>query len=151
MPCGGGDIGLNVWTENGEILFYMSRSGAFDENNVFPKFGRVRLKLSPNPFDGTEFRQELKLKEGYVEISGKKNGRKSLVKIWVDVFRPVIHVETESNNPVTVEATYENWRIKDLEWTNPRMTNASLGFRDAPMNAIIRKDSIQFSDNKVLF
>ena len=44
MPCGGGDIGLNVWTENGEILFYMSRSGAFDENNVFPKFGRVRLK-----------------------------------------------------------------------------------------------------------
>jgi hypothetical protein len=151
MPCGGGDIGLNVWTENGEILFYMSRSGAFDENNVFPKFGRIRLKLSPNPFDGTEFRQELKLKEGYVEISGKKNGRKSLIKIWVDVFRPVIHVESESNNLVTVEVTYENWRIKDLEWTNPRMTNASLGFRDAPINAIIRKDSIQFSDNKVLF
>ncbi len=151
MPCGGGDIGLNVWTENGEILFYMSRSGAFDENNVFPKFGRVRLKISPNPFDGAEFRQELKLKEGFIEISGKKNGRNSLVKIWVDVFRPVIHVETESNKPVTVEATYENWRIKDLEWTNPRMTNASLGFRDAPMNAIIRKDSIQFSDNKVLF
>jgi hypothetical protein len=115
MPCGGGDIGLNVWTENGEILFYMSRSGAFDENNVFPKFGRVRLKISPNPFDGADFRQELKLKEGYVEISGKKNGRNSLVKIWVDVFRPVIHVESESNKPVTVEATYENWRIKDLE------------------------------------
>lgn len=151
MPCGGGDIGLNVWTENGEILFYMSRSGAFDENNVFPKFGRVRLKITPNPFDGAEFRQELKLNEGFIEIFGKKNGRNSLVKIWVDVFRPVIHVETESNKPVTVEATYENWRIKDLEWTNPRMTNASLGFRDAPMNAIIRKDSIQFSDNKVLF
>jgi hypothetical protein len=151
MPCGGGDIGLNVWAENGEILFYMSRTGAFDENNVFPKLGRVRLKISPNPFEGAEFRQELKLKEGYVEISGKKNGRSTLVKIWVDVFRPVIHVETESSNPVTVEATYENWRIKDLEWTNQRMTNASLGFRDAPMNAIIRKDSIEFSDNKVQF
>lgn len=151
MPCGGGDIGLNVWAENGEILFYMSRTGAFDENNVFPKLGRVRLKISPNPFEGAEFRQELKLKEGYVEISGKKNGRHTLVKIWVDVFRPVIHVETESSNPVTVEATYENWRIKDLEWTNQRMTNASLGFRDAPINAIIRKDSIQFSDNKVQF
>ncbi len=24
MPCGGGDIGLNVWVENGEILFYLS-------------------------------------------------------------------------------------------------------------------------------
>ena len=22
MPCGGGDIGMNVWVENGDILFY---------------------------------------------------------------------------------------------------------------------------------
>jgi hypothetical protein len=151
MPCGGGDIGLNVWVENGEILFYLSRSGAFDENNVFPKFGRVRLKLSPNPFEGGEFRQELKLKEGYVEIQGKKEGRSSQVKIWVDVFRPMVHVEIQSSQPVNVEAIYENWRIKDLEWTNQRMTNASLAFRDAPMNAVIRADSIQFAENKVLF
>jgi hypothetical protein len=27
MPVGGGDIGCNVWVENGDILFYMSRSG----------------------------------------------------------------------------------------------------------------------------
>jgi len=151
MPCGGGDIGMNVWVEKGEILFYLSRSGAFDENNVFPKLGRVRLKLTPNPFDGGEFHQELKLKEGYVEISGMKEGKSSMVKIWVDVFRPVVHVETESNQPITVEATYENWRIKDLEWTNQRMTNASLGYRDAPMNAVIRKDSIGFEGNEVLF
>ena len=31
MPCGGGDIGLNVWTEKDEIFFYLSRSGAFDD------------------------------------------------------------------------------------------------------------------------
>jgi hypothetical protein len=151
MPCGGGDIGLNVWVENGEILFYLSRSGAFDENNVFPKFGRVRVKLTPNPFEGGEFRQELKLREGYVEISGKKAGRSSLVKIWVDVFRPVVHVETESSQPVSVEAIYESWRTSDLEWTQPGQTWASLAFRDAPVNAIIRADSIQFEENKVLF
>lgn len=151
MPCGGGDIGLNVWVEKGDILFYLSRSGAFDENNVFPKIGRVRLKISPNPFSKGEFRQELKLKEGYVEISGKYAGSKTLVKIWVDVFKPVIHVETESNRQVSVEAVYENWRTKDLEWTNPKMTNASLGYRDAPMNAIIRSDSIGFNKNSVVF
>ena len=151
MPCGGGDIGLNVWVENGEILFYLSRSGAFDENNVFPKFGRIRLKLTPNPFDGGVFRQELKLKEGNIEISGNKGGNNCTIKIWVDVFRPVVHVDTECNKPVTVEATYENWRINDLEWTNPRMTNASLGFRDAPLTAVVRKDSIGFDENKVLF
>jgi hypothetical protein len=151
MPCGGGDIGLNVWVENGEILFYMSRAGAFDENNIFPKFGRVRVKLTPNPFEDGEFRQELKLKDGYVEISGKKEGRNSLVKIWVDVFRPVVHVETESSSPVTVEATYESWRFADLVWTKPAQTWASLGFRDAPINAIVRADSIQFEGEKVLF
>ena len=73
MPCGGGDIGLNVWVENGDLMFYLSRSGAFDENNLFPKFGRIRVRLTPNPFAGGEFRQELKLKEGYVEIFGKNN------------------------------------------------------------------------------
>ncbi|OYU55023.1 MAG: hypothetical protein CFE25_13075 [Chitinophagaceae bacterium BSSC1] len=151
MPCGGGDIGLNVWVEKGDILFYLSRSGAFDENNVFPKFGRVRLKISPNPFDKGVFRQELKLKEGYVEISGTNAGTNTLVKIWVDVFKPVINVETESSRPVSVEAIYENWRMNDLEWTNQKMTNASLGFRDAPMNAIIRKDSIGFNQDKIVF
>ena len=151
MPCGGGDIGLNIWVEKGEILFYLSRSGAFDENNVFPKFGRVRLKMTPNPFEEGEFRQELKLKEGNVEIIGNKGGNKCMVKIWADVFRPVVHVDTESSQLLTVEATYENWRIKDLEWTNQRMTNASLGYRDAPMNAVIRKDSIEFEGNEVLF
>lgn len=151
MPCGGGDIGLNVWVENGEILFYLSRSGAFDENNVFPKFGRVRVKFTPNPFDDGEFRQELKLKEGYVEISGKKDGQKLLTKIWVDVFRPVVHVETESSTPLLVEATFETWRFEDLEWTKPSQTWASLGYRDAPMNAIIRADTVQFDGNNVLF
>ena len=33
MPCGGGDIGLNVWVENDELLFYITRSGTFDETN----------------------------------------------------------------------------------------------------------------------
>jgi hypothetical protein len=33
MPVGGGDIGLNVWVENNELLFYIGRSGTFDENN----------------------------------------------------------------------------------------------------------------------
>jgi hypothetical protein len=151
MPCGGGDIGLNVWVENGEILFYLSRSGAFDENNVFSKFGRIRVKLTPNPFEGGEFRQEMKLREGFVEISGKKEGRSSLVKIWVDVFRPVVHVETESSQPVSFEAIYESWRTSDLEWTKPGQVWASLAFRDAPMKAVIRKDSIGFDENKVLF
>jgi hypothetical protein len=151
MPCGGGDIGLNVWVEKGEILFYISRSGAFDENNVFPKFGRVRLKLSPNPFNSDNFKQELKLKEGYVLIEAKKDKLIAKVKIWVDVFNPMVHVESESNQPLTIESTFESWRINNLEWTNPSQTWASLGYRDAPMHAIIYADSIEHNESSIVF
>src|SRR5688572_21564287 len=58
MPCGGGDIGMNIWVENGELLIYIARSGNFDENNALLKSGRVRVKLFPNPFNGQQFRQE---------------------------------------------------------------------------------------------
>ena len=37
MPCGGGDIGMNIWVEEGDIMFYVSRSGTFDENNCLLK------------------------------------------------------------------------------------------------------------------
>jgi len=152
MPCGGGDIGLNVWVENGEIFCYLSRSGAFDENNVFPKLGRVRLKLTPNPFDkGETFRQELKLKEGFVEITGKKNGKTTNVRFWVDVFRPVVHIETSGNQPVVAEATYESWRTQDRYWNDKGEVRASLAYRDAPMKALIRKDSIRFDANQVVW
>jgi hypothetical protein len=92
MPCGGGDVGLNVWVEKGELLFYISRSGTFDENNTLLKLGRVRIKLSPNPFEGKDFKQELSLQTGAVLIEGKHAGIQGHIKIWVDVFNPVIHL-----------------------------------------------------------
>src|SRR2546423_8979049 len=74
MPCGGGDVGLNVWVEDGDLLVYLARSGAFDENNVFPKLGRLRVTLSPDPFaedrGGATFRQGPKPPYGYVEVVG---------------------------------------------------------------------------------
>ena len=65
--------------EEGDILFYLSRSGTFDENNCQLKQGRFRLRLSPNPFeDAKDFRQELKLIDGYVEISAEG----TQVQLW---------------------------------------------------------------------
>ena len=117
MPVGGGDVGLNVWVENNELMFYIGRSGTFDENNHMLKLGRVRLSLDPNPFskDG-QFRQELKLAQGYIEISGQTgNHAGATMKIWVDVFCPVIHVDIETNTPVVLDAQYEGWRNADRE------------------------------------
>ena len=90
MPVGGGDIGLNVWVEEGDVLFYIARSGTFDENNQLLKLGRVRLSLEPGPFlDCATFRQQLYLRQGYVEVEGfhERAGRVS-IRIWVETGRP---------------------------------------------------------------
>ena len=110
MPCGGGDIGMNIWVEEGDILFYLSRSGAFDENNCQLKQGRFRIRLFPNPFkDAKDFRQELKLKDGYVEVSAGG----TQIQFWADVYHPVVHVEITNAQPLRTEVSYENWRYKE--------------------------------------
>jgi len=150
MPCGGGDIGLNVWVEEGDVLFYMAKSGFFDENNGLLKAGRIRLKLNPNPFENGTFRQELKLREGFVQIDGSLAGAKVQVRIWVDVFLPVIHVELSSNRKISLEAGYENWRYTD------RIVQKSEGVANSykwalPEGLKTRKDEIEFQENSVLF
>ncbi|ACT93369.1 DUF5703 domain-containing protein [Dyadobacter fermentans] len=150
MPCGGGDVGLNVWVENGDLLFYVSRSGIFDENNVMPKLGRVRVRLSPNPFDnGESFQQELKLNEGYVAITGKKGKLTAKLKVWVDVFSPVIHVEAESSAPVAAQAWYESWRTGPGELKGNARSASSYKWA-APKIAVF-PDSVRHEDNGVLF
>jgi len=147
MPCGGGDIGMNVWVENGDLLFYVSRSGAFDENNTLLKQGRFRVRLSPNPFlNATDFRQELKLNDGYVQISA--NG--TTVQLWADVFKPVVHLEIKSGKNISSEVRYESWRYAD------RMIRKGEGQQNSykwapPKGLLTTKDSIAASGNSVTF
>lgn len=109
-PCGGGDIGMNIWVEEDDILFYLSRSGTFDENNCQLKQGRFRIRLFPSPFkDAKDFRQELKLKDGYVEVSAGG----TQIQLWADVYHPVVHVEITNAQPLRTEVSYENWRYKE--------------------------------------
>lgn len=150
MPCGGGDVGLNVWVEQGDLLFYISRSGVFDENNVVPKLGRVRVKLAPNPFDnGDSFQQELKLNEGYVEITGKKGKLSATVKVWVDVFKPVIHVGIEGSSPVATQVWYESWRTVPGELKGNARSASS--YKWAKPSVAVYPDSVRHENNGVLF
>lgn len=92
MPVGGGSIGMNVWVENGDIYFYLCRSGSFDENNTLLKQGRFRIRLTPNLDTTHNFSQRLSVYNGYVIISD----RNTSVKLWVDVFKPVVHISIDS-------------------------------------------------------
>ena len=109
MPCGGGEIGLNVWVENGDVMLYFSDGSWLDENNALLKGGRLRLHFTPDPFDGKDFRQILHLWDGNVEISG---GGTTLA-IWADVEKPVFHIDISSIRPTAVKASYESWRYED--------------------------------------
>ena len=150
MPCGGGDIGLNVWVENGDLYFYISKSGTFDENNTFLKLGRVKIKLSPNPFNGSDFTQQLHLQDGSIIINGKNGDLNTTVKLWVDVYRPVIHVEISSSQPIKTEADYESWRYRDREANGTENNQDS---RKWSKDGVVKtfKDSIIFKNNIVQF
>ncbi|WP_157539830.1 DUF5703 domain-containing protein [Mucilaginibacter aquatilis] len=150
MPCGGGDIGLNVWVEKGELFFYLSKSGTFDENNTFLKLGRVRVKLYPNPFDGKDFKQELSLQTGAVNIEGGNGKLKANIKVWVDVHRPVIHVDVSSSQPVKTEAAYESWRTAD-RYTKGRENNQSSWKWANRPDIRTRKDEIIINSNSIVF
>ena len=147
MPCGGGDVGLNVWTEeNGDVLFYLSRSGCFDENNTLLKLGRFRIHLT-NPLKMRSFRQQLVLKDGYCQVT---DGQRWIV-IWVDVEKPVVHVEVSVEKEKTgVEVTYESWRTTDRLMTKREGFQSSYKFR-MPQGTTTRRDSIRCSDDALLF
>jgi len=153
MPVGGGDVGLNVWVENGELLFYIGKDAAFDENNQLLKLGRVRVRMAPNPFEPkASFRQVLKLRQGYVEIVGiNPNVVTGRLKLWVEVFRPVVHLEIAADRPVAIEAFYESWRTKDRLLPNQQKRSrfAAFGTEGYPGEVYTRKDTIGFRGDTV--
>ena len=146
MPCGGGDIGMNVWVEDGDVLFYLSRSGCFDENNTLLKLGRFRIHLS-KPFSMVSFRQQLVLNDGYCQVT---DGQK-WVLIWADVNKPVVHVEVSIEKEKTdVEVTYESWRTRDIVLTKRERFQTSYKFA-APKGLATRHDSIIAEKDGVTF
>ncbi|MFL5739376.1 MAG: DUF5703 domain-containing protein [Flavisolibacter sp.] len=150
MPCGGGDIGLNVWVEDNDLLFYIAKSGTFDENNALLKLGRVRIRLSPNPFSQNDFKQELILKDGYVNIKAVHGKINTNISIWVDVFHSAIHVVINNKIPLTTEVIYESWRYKDR--TSAGRANNANSYKWAAQGEVITyKDEIGFENNGILF
>ena len=111
MPIGNGDIGLNAWVEpSGDLVFFIGKTDAWDENMRLLKLGKIRVKLTPALTTTNGFRQELKLRDGVIEIQDPQ----SKISVWVDANHPVIHVDAKSLNgqPLEARATFEVWRKK---------------------------------------
>ena len=136
MPVGGGDIGLNVWAEDGDVLFYISRSGAYDENGALLKQGRVRIHIPGSPVK--PFSQRLRLVDGYCELALGD----SKVVIWADVYRPVVHVEIEGRKAVKPRVSYENWRYADRPYRKGEGQQGSWKWTSPKKNVRTSRDSI---------
>ena len=156
MPLVGGDIGCNVWVENGDVLLYLQRSGSLSENGEYLKMGRFRVQLYPNLITSeTIFRQELKLADGFIEIEAERNDeQKVLIKLWVDVYNPVVHLEVEANKHIEVIVSYESWRTEDkellpIQYGRERFTCFNL--EGYPGKVIRVKDYISPIDEGILF
>jgi hypothetical protein len=122
MPIGNGEVGLNVWVEaDGDLVFYISRTDAWSECNRLLKLGRVRVHLSPGLFgNGAKFRQELKLRDGQIEITAGD----TTLRVFVDAEAPVIYVSGNSPTPRTVAATLENWRTEKRVLTGQELASS---------------------------
>ena len=141
MPCGGHDIGMNVWVEQGDVLFYIAQSGWFDENNSLLKAGRWRLHFDNKPFEGNDFRQTLRLDEGCVYIKG--GGTE--VRIWADVFQPMVFVTVASKRGGRAVLSYESWRYQDRPLTKAECQQCSYKWV-LPADCTTFADSIRAKD-----
>lgn len=122
MPLGGGDIGMNVWTqpETNDAYFYLSQSGCFDENNSLLKLGRVhvgwRYRELPTEKHSGDLSQSLLYEDGYMTI---QTGIHTLT-LWADTEKPVVHIELTSDGTAKDLVTQPNGK-KQMTQLHPEL------------------------------
>ncbi|MFO7974833.1 MAG: DUF5703 domain-containing protein [Candidatus Hydrogenedentota bacterium] len=142
MPLGNGDIALNAWVEpNGDLLFYIGKTDSWGDNARLLKLGKLRVKLDPAP-PTTPFRQELSLVDATMKV---RYGDAATLRVWVDANRPVIHVRTESAEPLSALASIELWRnepytLPSIECSDVMMDRSKPDNMHAP--TIVEPDTV---------
>jgi hypothetical protein len=141
MPLGNGDIGLNAWVDKaGDLLFYISKTDAWGDQvtpgmnpwmrrgGILSKLGLVRVSFTRQgaaqvkPEDsGTSgigakaFRQVLRLRQGGIWIQEGERDAVLNLRVWVDANHPVIRVEAECRQSVSVKVTLDDWRLRERD------------------------------------
>ena len=118
MPIGNGDITSNVWVEaNGDLVFYLGKSDAWDEVSCLLKVGKVRMSFTP-ALPLKNFSQKLDLRRGEVIIKAGEGDDQISLRVWVDANHPVLRVEQAGGVPRACTAKVELWRTEDKPLAN---------------------------------
>lgn len=143
MPLGNGDIGVNAWVEpSGDLVFYISKTDAWDENARLCKVGRVRVKFDPPLATDKAFRQELKLAQGRMEIVAGE----SRLELWVDANQPVVRLEARTAQPATCRAAVELWRLRERPFGADDDSHSAGGLAASPFKPTVLADVVAASD-----
>ncbi len=145
MPLGNGEVVVNAWVEKktGDLLLLLARTDSLSETCRFLKLGRLRVHLDGGPWaNAADFRQELRLREGVMAVSG--GGVK--LNVFVDSAAHVLHITGESATPLAATATLECWRNKEESITD----NSSWTTHGAPFRRTESADIFLPSTNNVV-
>lgn len=143
MPLGAGSLGLNVWVENNDLLIYIGHPDSRKEDQKLMKLGRVRISFSPNPF-AIKFRQHLNISESNIEISGITANQKPVkLKLWVDVFNPMIHINMKSEEAHYATIAYESWFFNAEAKANEILWNYKLDNSKIDLHQKIKEQKLE--------
>jgi len=149
MPLGNGDIGVNAWIEqNGDLVFYVSKTDAWNEYGHLLKLGKVRISFSPTQFNNKLFSQKLDLEKGQIIVEYGD----AQIKLWVDANHPTIQVDIDSKKPVNAKVFFETWR-KTRKQIFKTETSGLYGVSDVDKNKnfvtpVYQEADTIFSSNK---
>lgn len=110
MPIGNGNLSMSLWVEeDGDLQFYFSVMDALTETDRNVKLGKVRLRLTPNPFPrGGAFCQALRLADGCIEIRALD----ASLRVFV-AENDVICIEYRGETARSACAELINWRTRE--------------------------------------
>jgi len=142
MPIGNGQIGLNVWVEQGALVLYIATTDAWSENGRLLKLGRVRVTLDPDPFqEGQPFEQTLRLRQGDILVRAGAGDLARTLRIWVAATQPVVFVEADGPEAFTMHVAVETWRTEEREIKGRELFSA-YGVAGAPHPIIVHPDTV---------
>ena len=148
MPIGNGDIGTNLWVEeNGDLVFYISKTDAWDENGRLCKIGKVRVTFDPALTVNASYRQTLNLQKGNISIETILKGQPATIRFWVDANNPVVRFEVDAKTPVTCQAKVELWRTQERPFGKDDDSHSGSGLDKSVFKPIILADQVVKTSN----
>lgn len=144
MPIGNGDVGANVWaTDDGAVHLYLSKTDAWDESMRLLKLGELELAAPEAPLASwvsEGFAQTLDLERGCIDIRlGPADAARASLRIWIDAYRPVLFIETNTPVPVRWEVRLRTWRTATRELVG-REAHSSMGQQPPHETAVVYPD-----------